>query len=90
MSKSKSFSVTIMTWCISGQGYKHLTKFSRFVLFEPAASTMQKINPVFVTEDLFIYIYFLFSEENHQNRISKAGEKISPTISLFLRYEMIA
>ena len=51
---------------------------------------MQKINPVFVTEDLFIYIYFLFSEENHQNRISKAGEKISPTISLFLRYEMIA
>ena len=37
---------------------------SRFVLFEPAASTMQKINPVgcfnFVIEGLFIYIYFLY------------------------------
>ena len=38
---------------------------------------------IFVTEGLFIYIYFLLSEENHQNRISRAGEKISPTISLF-------
>ena len=24
-------------------------------------------------------------EENHQNRISRAGEKISPTSSIFLR-----
>ena len=38
---------------------------------------------IFVTEGLFIYIYFLLFEENHQNRISRAGEKISPTISLF-------
>ena len=43
---------------------------------------------IFDTEGLFIYIYFLLSEENHQNRISRAGEIISPTISLFFR-EMI-
>ena len=29
-----------------GQGYKQLTRLSRFVLFKPAASTIQKINPV--------------------------------------------
>ena len=28
----------------------------------------------FVTEGLFIYIYFLSFEENHQNQISRAGE----------------
>ena len=54
---------------------------------------MQKFNlsaaSVFVTEGLFIYIYFLLFEENHQNRISRAGEKISPTISRFFR-KMIA
>ena len=44
---------------------------------------------IFVTEGLFIYIYFLLSEENYQNRITRAGEKISPTISLFFR-KMIA
>ena len=38
---------------------------------------------IFVTEGLFIYIYFLLLEENHQNRNFRAGEKISPTISLF-------
>ena len=38
---------------------------------------------ILVAEGLFIYIYFLLFEENHQNRISRAGEKISPTISLF-------
>ena len=44
---------------------------------------------IFVTEGLFTYIYFLLFEENHQNQISRAGEKISPTISLFFR-KMIA
>ena len=39
---------------------------------------------IFVTEGLFIYIYFLLFEENHENRISRAGEKISPTISPFV------
>ena len=43
---------------------------------------------IFVTEGLFTYIYFLLFEENHQNWISRAGEKISSTISLFFR-EMI-
>ena len=38
---------------------------------------------VFVAEGLFIYTYFLLFEENHQNRISRAGENISPTISLY-------
>ena len=46
MCESKSFLVTIMKWRISGQGYKHLTRFSTFLLFKPAANTMQKINPV--------------------------------------------
>ena len=32
-----------------------------------------------------MYIYFLLFEENHQNRIPRAGEKIAPTISLFFR-----
>ena len=40
---------------------------------------------IFVTEGLFIYIFFLLFEENLQHRISRAGEKISPTISLFFR-----
>ena len=30
---------------------------------------------IFVNEGLFIYIYFLLFEENHKNRISRAGEK---------------
>ena len=59
--------MTVMKWRISEQRYKHLTKFSRFVLFEPAASTMRKINPVdrfnLVTDGLFIYIYLLLSEK---------------------------
>ena len=45
---------------MSGKRYKYFTKFSRFVLFEFAASTMRKIKPVIVvTEGLFIYIYFM-------------------------------
>ena len=63
-----------------GDRYQHLTRLSRFLLFEPAASTMQKITlstaSILVTEGLFIYICFLLFEENHQNRISRAGEKI--------------
>ena len=78
-----------MKWRISGQGYKHLTRFLRFVLFKPAASYMQKLTllaaSIFVTEGLFIYIYFLLFEENHQNRMSRAGEKISATILFFFR-----
>ena len=46
MSESKTFLVIILKWRISGQGYKHLTRFSRFVQFKTAASTMQKVNPV--------------------------------------------
>ena len=30
---------------------------------------------IFVIEGLFIYIYFWLFEENHQNRISRAGGK---------------
>ena len=33
-------------------------------------------NSIFVSEGLFIYIYFLLFEENHQNRISRSEEKI--------------
>ena len=60
MSESKSFLVAIMKLRISGQGYKQLTRFSRFVLFKPADSTKQKINPIecfnLVIEGLFTYI----------------------------------
>ena len=84
--------MTIIKWHISGQGYKHLTGFSRFLLFEPAVSTIKKIKKltlsvasIFVTEGLFMYISFLLFEEKLQNWISRAGEKISLTISLFFR-----
>ena len=60
---------------------------------QPAAGNVEKLTlsaaSVFVTDGLFIYVYFLLFEENHQNWISRAGEKVSPTISLFLR-KMIA
>ena len=79
--------MTIVKWGIYGQGYKQLTRLSRFVLFKPAGSTMQKIDLVgcliFVTEGWVIHIYFWSFEENHRNRISRAGKKISSTISLF-------
>ena len=58
MSESKSFWVIIMKWRMSGQGYTHLARFSRFVLFKSSTGTMQKTNPtasIFVTESLFIY-----------------------------------
>ena len=85
--------MTVMKWRISGQGCKHLTRFQdsycsnlQLVLCKRLALSAASI---FVTEGLFIYIYFLLFEENHQNRIFKAGEKISPTISLCFR-KMIA
>ena len=37
---------------------------------------------IFVTEGMFIYIYFLLFEENHQNRTFRTGEQISLTISI--------
>ena len=43
------------------------------------------IASIFVNEGLFIYLYFLLFDENRQNLISRAGEKISSTISLFFR-----
>ena len=87
MSEIKNFLVTIIKWRDAGQGYKHLTRFSRFVLFEPAASAMQRLTlsaaSIFVTEGLLIYINLLLFEENHQNRISRAGEKILYRFSCF-------
>ena len=46
MSEMKNFLVTIMKWPISGQRYKHLTRFSRFVLSKPETSALQKIKPI--------------------------------------------
>ena len=78
--------MTVMKWCISEQGYKNLTRFSRFVLFNLQLALCKRLTlSIFVTDGLFIYIYFLLFEENHQNWISRAGEKISLTISLCLR-----
>ena len=78
--------MTITKWCISEQEYKPLTRFSRFVLFNLQLVLCKRLTlSIFATDGLLIYIYFLLFEENHQNWISRAGEKISPTISLFLR-----
>ena len=74
MSESKRFLVTIIKSRISGQAYEHLTRFSRFELVLCKRLTLSAAS-IFVTEGLFIYIYFLLFEENHQNRISRAGEK---------------
>ena len=67
--------MTIIKWRMSGQGSAYDQ------LFEPEASILSKrltlsAASIFVTEGLFIYIYFLLFEEIHQNRIFKAGEKI--------------
>ena len=79
--------MTIMKWHISGQGYKQLTKVSRFLLFKPAASTLQKrlilsAASVFVAEGLLMYIYLLLFEENYQNQISRAAEKFLQRFAL--------
>ena len=47
--------MTVMKWRIFEQRYKYLTRFSRFVLFKPAASTICKrltllAASIFVTE----------------------------------------
>ena len=77
MSESKSFSlVTVMKWRIPGQGYKHLIGISRFVLFKQYKRLTMSAASIFVTEGLFMDIYFLLFEENLQNRISRAGDKV--------------
>ena len=86
--------VTIVKWGISGQGYKQLTRLSRFVLclnLQRELSKRLTLSAVliFTTEGWCIYIYFLSFEENNGNRISRAGKRFSPTISLFFS-EMIA
>ena len=91
--KQEFFSVTIMKWRISGQEYKHLTRFSKFVLFKPTASTMQKIYSVgcfrlchwrFVHIHIFSVIWRKSSKSDFQSWIRN-----SRTISLFFR-KMIA
>ena len=70
-----------------GGRYKHLTRFSRFVLFEPQLVLCKRLTlstaSIFVIEGLFIHLYFLSSEENHQNRISRAGGKFFNDFALF-------
>ena len=79
--------MTVMKWRISGQRYKHLTRFSRFSGLNSQLVLCKRLTlstaSIFVTEGLFIYIYFLLYEENHQNRIPELEKKNSPTISLF-------
>ena len=88
--KARVILVTIMKWCISEQRIQAFDQVFKIRTVQPVAGTMQKINSVNLCHRrLPIYIYFLLFEENHQNWISKTGEKISPTISLFLR-KMIA
>ena len=69
MFESKSRLVATMKWGIFGQGYKQLTRFSRFVLFNLQLVLYKRLTlsaaSIFVTEGLFICIYFLLFEENH-------------------------
>ena len=65
-----------MKWRISGQGYKLWSGLQDSYSSKPAASTMQKINPVAcfnLCHWRFVYVHLF--EENHQNRFSRAGEK---------------
>ena len=80
---------------MSGQGYKHLTRFRNSYCSNLQLVLCKRIDPVgcfslchwrFI---YILYIYFLLLEESHQNRISRAGEINSLTISIFLR-KMIA
>ena len=57
----------------------------KFVLFKPAASAMQKINSVGFNLCHWRFVYIHLFQENHENRISRAGEKNSSVISLFFR-----
>ena len=79
--------MTVMKWRISGQRYKHLTGFQDSYCSNLQLALLKRLSlpaaSIVVTEGLFIYIYFLLFEENRQNQIFRAGEKISPTISLF-------
>ena len=82
MSESKRLLVTTMKWRVSGariQAFDQLGFLDSYCSNLQLALAMQKNTlsaaSVFVSEGLFIYIYFLLFEENHQNRISRAGEK---------------
>ena len=50
-----------MKWRIYRQGHKHLTRFSRFVLFKPAASTMQKVQCLSLKICLYTFTFCHFS-----------------------------
>ena len=88
MSESKSFLVTIIKWSISGQGCKHLARFSRFVLSDLQLVLCKRLTlsaaSIFVTEGLFIHIYFLLFEKNHQNGIPELEKKIIQRFGSFL------
>ena len=90
MSESKRSLVTIMKWRISGA---RIQAFDQVFKIRTVQTCNKRLTlsaaSIFVSEGFFIYIYFLLFDENHQNLISRAGEKISLTISLFIR-NMIA
>ena len=66
---------------ISNKIYEKDSYFSNLQLVLCKRLTLSA-SSIFVTEGLFIYIYFQLFEENHQNGISISVEK-SSTISLF-------
>ena len=68
MSESKTFLVTIIKWRISGQGYKHLTRFSRFVLFKPAAKVCSLLEWCFIISIEHVGIGFNKSALKHGRR----------------------
>ena len=70
-----------------GDYYEMVDIWARIQAFDllfmiPTVQTCKRLTlsmaSIFVAEGLFIYIYFLLFEQNHQNRISGPGEKISP------------
>ena len=76
--------VTIMKWCISGEGYKHLIRFSRFLLQLVLCKRLTlSAASIFVTEGLFIYIYFLLFEKIIKVGFPELEKNFSNDFALF-------
>ena len=89
MSESSNFLVTIMNWRISGQGYEHFTRFSGFICSNQQLVLCKRLTlsaaSIFVTEGLFIHIYFMLFEKKSSKSDFQSWKKISRRISLFFR-----
>ena len=86
--QARVFLVTIVKWGCLGKDISNWPGFqdSYCLNLQRELSkrlTLSAVLKIFVTEDLFIYIYFLSFEENHRNRISRAGKNLSNDFARF-------